>query len=134
MSVKDMMLAVCVVIIWGVNFVVIKIGLDDMPPFLLAALRFTMVAFPAIFFIRLPCVPLKWLFAYGMTISFGQFSFLFLAIKLGMPAGIASLVIQTQAFFTIIFVCCCSLNGLGGHISPEYWLHAVGFFCLRERV
>lgn len=54
MSVKDMMLAVCVVIIWGVNFVVIKIGLDDMPPFLLAALRFTMVAFPAIFLFDCP--------------------------------------------------------------------------------
>ena len=119
MSVKDMMLAVCVVIVWGVNFVVIKIGLDDMPPFLLAALRFTMVAFPAIFFIRLPCVPLKWLFAYGMTISFGQFSFLFLAIKLGMPAGIASLVIQTQAFFTIIF---CVLL-----LSERFrWAHIAG--------
>ena len=54
MSVKDMMLAVCVVIVWGVNFVVIKIGLDDMPPFLLAALRFTMVAFPAIFLFGCP--------------------------------------------------------------------------------
>lgn len=87
----------------GVNFVVIKVGLSDMPPFLLAGLRFLLVAFPAVFFIGLPKIPIKWLFAYGLTISFGQFSFLFLAIKLGMPAGIASLVIQTQAFFTIVF-------------------------------
>lgn len=103
MAVRDMLLALCVVMVWGVNFVVIKIGLHDMPPFLLAALRFTLVAFPAILFIRRPSVQVKWLFAYGITISFGQFSFLFLAIKLGMPAGIASLVIQAQAFFTIIF-------------------------------
>ena len=103
MSMKDSLLALCVVVVWGVNFVVIKIGLHDMPPFLLAGLRFALVAFPAIFFIKRPQVSIKWLFAYGLTISFGQFSFLFLAIKLGMPAGIASLVIQSQAFFTIIF-------------------------------
>lgn len=103
MSVKDMLLALCVVIIWGLNFVVIKIGLNGMPPFLLAGLRFSLVAFPAVFFIGLPKIPVRWLLAYGLTISFGQFSFLFVAIKLGMPAGIASLVIQTQAFFTLIF-------------------------------
>ena len=102
MSVKDMLLALCVVIAWGVIFVVIKVGLHDMPPFLLAGLRFALVAFPAILFIKPPKVPLRWLLAYGMTISFGQFAFLFLAIKLGMPAGIASLVIQAQAFFTIL--------------------------------
>jgi len=102
MSVKDMLLALCVVMAWGVNFVVIKVGLHDMPPFLLAGLRFALVAFPAIFFIKPPKIPLRWLLVYGMTISFGQFAFLFLAIKLGMPAGIASLVIQAQAFFTIL--------------------------------
>jgi len=102
MSVKDMLLALCVVMAWGVNFVVIKVGLHDMPPFLLAGLRFALVAFPAIFFIKPPKIPLRSLVMYGMTISFGQFAFLFLAIKLGMPAGIASLVIQAQAFFTIL--------------------------------
>lgn len=102
MSVKDMLLALCVVVAWGVNFVVIKLGLQGMPPFLLAGLRFTLVAFPAIFFVRRPPIPLRWLVVYGMTISFGQFAFLFLAIKLGMPAGLASLVLQAQAFFTLL--------------------------------
>ncbi|MEQ4531795.1 MAG: EamA family transporter [Mixta sp.] len=102
MSVKDLLLALCVVIAWGVNFVVIKVGLHDMPPFLLAALRFALVALPAIFFVRPPKVPLRWLALYGLTISFGQFAFLFLAIKLGMPAGLASLVLQAQAFFTLL--------------------------------
>ncbi|MFP9228681.1 EamA family transporter [Pectobacterium cacticida] len=102
MSLKDALLALCVVVLWGVNFVVIKVGLNDMPPFLLAGLRFSLVAIPAIFFIPFPRIPLKWLLAYGMTISFGQFGFLFLAIKLGMPAGIASLVLQAQAFFTLL--------------------------------
>ena len=102
MSFKDVLLALCVVVAWGINFVVIKMGLHGMPPFLLAGLRFTLVAFPAIFFIKPPKVPLRWLIAYGMTISFGQFAFLFLAISLGMPAGLASLVLQAQAFFTIL--------------------------------
>lgn len=102
MSVKDMLLALCVVVAWGVNFVVIKLGLQGMPPFLLAGLRFTLVFFPAVFFVKRPSIPLRWLLVYGITISFGQFAFLFLAIKLGMPAGLASLVLQAQAFFTIL--------------------------------
>ncbi len=102
MSVKDMLLALCVVVAWGVNFVVIKIGLQGMPPFLLAGLRFALVAFPALLFVKRPAIPLRWLVTYGMTISFGQFAFLFLAIKLGMPAGVASLVLQAQAFFTLL--------------------------------
>jgi len=83
MSVKDMLLALCVVVAWGVNFVVIKLGLQGMPPFLLAGLRFALVAFPALLFVKRPAIPLRWLVIYGMTISFGQFAFLFLAIKLG---------------------------------------------------
>lgn len=102
MSGKDMLLALCVVVAWGVNFVVIKLGLQNMPPFLLAGLRFALVAFPAILLVRRPAVPLRWILLYGMTISFGQFAFLFLAIKLGMPAGLASLVLQAQAFFTLL--------------------------------
>ncbi|MEQ4544759.1 MAG: EamA family transporter [Pantoea agglomerans] len=119
MSVKDMLLALCVVVAWGVNFVVIKLGLQGMPPFLLAGLRFTLVAFPAIFFVRRPPIPLRWLVVYGMTISFGQFAFLFLAIKLGMPAGLASLVLQSQAFFTLL---------LGALLLAEklHWNHIVG--------
>ncbi|MEC5343309.1 EamA family transporter [Brenneria populi] len=102
MVVKDRLLALCVVILWGVNFVAIKVGLQGMPPFLLAGLRFSLVALPAVFLVPAPRIPLRWLLAYGMTISFGQFAFLFCAIKLGMPAGIASLVLQAQAFFTLL--------------------------------
>jgi O-acetylserine/cysteine efflux transporter len=103
MSFKDKLFALCVVVIWGLNFVVIKLGVDHMPPFLLAGLRFVLVAFPAIFFVKRPQVPLHWLIAYGMTISFGQFAFLFFAIKLGMPVGLASVMLQAQVFFTILF-------------------------------
>ncbi|SUG00885.1 O-acetylserine/cysteine export protein [Salmonella enterica subsp. enterica serovar Hartford] len=101
MSRKDGFLALLVVVVWGLNFVVIKVGLHHMPPLLLAGLRFLLVAFPAIFFVARPKVPLTLLLGYGLTISFGQFAFLFCAIKFGMPAGLASLVLQAQAFFTM---------------------------------
>lgn len=103
MSPKDLLLALVVVVAWGVNFVVIKVGLHGVPPMLLGALRFMLAAVPAVFFVKRPRVPLRWLFAYGATISFGQFAFLFYAMYVGMPAGLASLVLQAQAFFTLGF-------------------------------
>lgn len=101
MSIKDLCLALCIIFAWGLNFVVIKLGVAEIPPLLLAGLRFSVVAFPALFFIRAPRIPLKWLIAYGMSISFGQFALLFLSIHLGMPAGLTSLLLQAQAFFTL---------------------------------
>lgn len=103
MSPRDLLLAVLVIVVWGLNFVVIKVGLHDMPPMLLGALRFLLAAFPAILFVRRPEVPLRWMLAYGLTISLGQFAFLFYAMHVGMPAGLASLVLQSQAFFTLFF-------------------------------
>lgn len=102
MTRKDGLLALLVVVVWGLNFVVIKMGLHNMPPLMLAGLRFLLVAFPALLVVARPKIPLKLLLGYGLTISFGQFAFLFCAIKFGMPAGLASLVLQVQAFFTII--------------------------------
>lgn len=84
MSRKDGVLALLVVVVWGLNFVVIKVGLHNMPPLMLAGLRFMLVAFPAIFFVARPKVPLNLLLGYGLTISFAQFAFLFCAINFGM--------------------------------------------------
>ena len=103
MAPKDLLLALVVVIAWGINFVVIKVGLHGVPPMLLGALRFALAAVPAVFFVKRPQMPWRWLLAYGATISFGQFAFLFSAMYVGMPAGLASLVLQAQAFFTLIF-------------------------------
>ena len=103
MSPKDLLLAMVVVLVWGVNFVVIKVGLHGVPPMLLGALRFTLASVPAVFLIRRPQMPWLWLIVYGATISLGQFAFLFSAMYVGMPAGLASLVLQAQAFFTLIF-------------------------------
>lgn len=102
MTRRDGLLAMLVVVVWGLNFVVIKLGLHNMPPLMLAGLRFLLVAFPALLFVARPKIPLRLLLGYGLSISFGQFAFLFCAINLGMPAGLASLVLQAQAFFTIV--------------------------------
>ncbi|MFT0532104.1 EamA family transporter [Castellaniella hirudinis] len=101
MPLKDVLAALIVIVVWGANFVVIKFGVDEVPPMLLGALRFIFVAFPAVLFVPRPAVPWRYVVGYGATICLGQFVFLFLAIYLGMPAGLASLVLQAQAFFTV---------------------------------
>jgi len=101
MTPRDILLVLAVVIVWGVNFVAIRWGVDEIPPLLLTALRYAVAALPAVFFIRRPRVALGILVAYGLAVGVGQFSLLFTAIKLGMPAGLSSLVMQLQAFFTI---------------------------------
>ena len=99
---KDLGLVLLVILVWGVNFAVIKVGVVGIPPLLLGALRFMLAAFPALLFLRPPKVPLRLYLTYGLTISVGQFSFLFSAIHLGMPSGLASLVLQSQSFFTLL--------------------------------
>lgn len=103
MTPRDLLLALLVVVVWGLNFVVIKAGVAEVPPLLLAALRFVAASLPAVWLFRRPKVPLRLMLAYGLTISVGQFAFLFSAIHVGMPSGLASLVLQSQAFFTMMF-------------------------------
>jgi O-acetylserine/cysteine efflux transporter len=73
-----------------------------MPPLLLGALRFVLACFPIIFFLPRPPIPWRSLVTLGLTINVGQFSLLFIGMKVGMPAGLASLVLQSQAFFTLL--------------------------------
>lgn len=101
MPVKHLALVLVVILVWGVNFAVIKVGLVGVPPLLLAGLRFVLAAFPALLFLKPPKVPLRLYLAFGLTMSVGQFAFLFTAIHVGMPSGLASLVLQSQSFFTL---------------------------------
>jgi len=101
MSPRDILLALLVVVLWGLSFIAIKWGVELVPPLFLTALRYTFAALPAVFFIKPPKVKLSILLAYGISIGVLQFGTVFVAIKLGMPAGLSSLVIQMQAFFTI---------------------------------
>ena len=103
-------LAVLITAIWGVNFSVIKLGLATVDPFILAGIRFSLCALPAIFFIRKPDVPWRYIIGYGLLFGIGLWGIVNLGIKAGLSAGIASLVLQFSAFFTIL---------LGGWVFKE---------------
>jgi len=101
MSPRDMLLVLGVVLVWGLNFVAAKWAVAEMSPLLLSGLRYVVALLPAILFIKRPKVAVPLLIGYGLFVGVGQFGFLFSAIKLGMPAGLASLLVQVQAFFSI---------------------------------
>jgi O-acetylserine/cysteine efflux transporter len=96
-------LAVLVAAIWGLNFVVIEVGLEDFPPLLLSALRYSLAALPLLVWRGGAGVPWRWVLAVGVAIGVVKFSLLFVGMDVGMPAGLASLVLQVQAFFTVGF-------------------------------
>ncbi|MFV2175137.1 EamA family transporter [Actinomadura sp. LOL_016] len=100
---RHVLLATLIAALWGFNFVPISIALDDFPPFLMAALRFSAAAVPAVLFVRRPKVPVRWLLLVGLPLGVGQFGLLFLGMRMGMPAGLASVVLQVQAIFTALF-------------------------------
>ena len=101
LSFRDLLLALAVVFVWGTNFVIIRLGLNALPPLLFASLRFTFVLLPLVFFLPRPKVPLANLAIYGLAIGLGQFGLLFIAMNGMISPGLASLVVQMQVFFTI---------------------------------
>lgn len=98
---SHLLAALAVVAVWGTNFVVIRWGLDAFPPLTFAALRFTFAVLPAVFFLKRPAVSWRRLALYGALIGVGQFGMLYIAMTHWISPGLASLVVQTQAFFTI---------------------------------
>jgi O-acetylserine/cysteine efflux transporter len=102
MQPQHILLAVLITAIWGTNFVVIKFGLESFPPFLFAALRFAASSIPWLLFVRRPAIPWKLLVQFGVFLGAGQFGLLFLAMRHDISPGIASLLMQSQAFFTIL--------------------------------
>jgi O-acetylserine/cysteine efflux transporter len=103
MPARHTAVALLIAVVWGVNFVVIHAGLQHFPPLLFSALRFTFVALPAVFLVGRPRVPWRWVLAVGASLGVGSFGLLFVAINEGMPAGLSSLVLQTQVIFTVAF-------------------------------
>ena len=100
---SHLLLALAIVAIWGTNFVVMKNCLAVFPPFMFAALRYTFALLPMAFLIPRPKVPLWNLALYGLFIGVGQFGIVYYAVNSQISPGLASLVIQTQVFFTIGF-------------------------------
>ncbi|MFF0106987.1 EamA family transporter [Streptomyces hirsutus] len=100
---SHVLLAVLVAAVWGVNFVVIEIGLDHFPPLLFSALRFLAAAIPAVLLVGRPKVAWKWIVGVGLALGVAKFGLLFVGMDAGMPAGLSSLVLQIQAVFTALF-------------------------------
>ena len=101
MSPRDIALAVSVAVVWGLTFIAIKVGVGETSPLMLSALRFLFAAIPFILFVKPPKSRASTVALYGLLIGVGQFGVLFIAIHQGFPVGLASLVVQAQAFFTI---------------------------------
>ncbi len=118
MSKKHQFFAFIVTLIWGTNFVFIKIGLNELPPFLFAAIRFTLVALPLVFFMPKPKVSWGLIAAYGLFVGVGQFGLMFYAMRSDISPGLASLVLQMQVFFTIVL----ALSFFNESITKVQWV------------
>jgi O-acetylserine/cysteine efflux transporter len=101
-SSRDYLSALAVVVIWGLNFIFMKFALSDFTPFQMGAARYVFAVLPLILFIKRPNLDAKWLLYYGLFQGVGQFGFLFVGLKLGMTAALASVLMQTQVFFTAL--------------------------------
>lgn len=103
MAIIDIFMLILVTIIWGVNFAVSKLGMDQIPPLMLSALRFSVVACAVVF---IPRPKIDWRLVCGIAIFIGviKFSLLFIALDIGFGAGLSSVVVQGQVFFTIMLV------------------------------
>ena len=100
---RDVVLALAVVVVWGLNFVAIDAGLGELPPLLFVAIRFLLTAVPAVFLVPRPDVGWPTVVALGLLMCVGQFGLLFVGMAQGMPAGLSSVVMQAQAVFTVLF-------------------------------
>ena len=99
---RDLLSALAVVVLWGLNFLAMKWGLETFTPFQLGAARYAFAALPMVLLVRRPRLPWHWVLVYGLFQGLGQFGFLFFALKLGMTTALASVLMQTQVFFTAL--------------------------------
>ncbi|AOW59093.1 TPA: EamA family transporter [Legionella pneumophila] len=103
MPFAHLLLALLVVFVWGINFIFVKLSLEEFSPLLLCAVRFLLASVPAVFFIKPPAVPFKIIAAYGLIMFALQFALLFIGLRVGMTPGVASLLMQVQVFFSMFF-------------------------------
>ena len=123
---RDVLLLLAVAVVWGVNFAVVKTGLRSVPPLFLVFLRYLFIVLPLIFFVKRPAVSWRTMAAYALLSGVGQFSFLFYSLKIGMPAGLASVVMQSQTIFTLILSAQFMGERIGGAQLAGIGLAAVG--------
>lgn len=114
MPVRHRLIAVFVVVVWGVNFAVTDVALRGVPPLVLTALRFAASAVPLVFVVPRPAARARYVVAYGLVFGGVKFGLLYTAMAHGMPAGLASLVLQAQALFSVLL----AAGVLGERLRP----------------
>jgi O-acetylserine/cysteine efflux transporter len=132
LTTRDLLSALLVVIIWGTNFVAMKVGLLSLTPFQMGAARYVFAILPLILFIKPPRLAPKWIIAYGLSQGVGQFGLLFLSLKVGMSASLASVILQTQVFFTAIFGFILLKEHTSRALLAGLALAALGLACFAE--
>jgi O-acetylserine/cysteine efflux transporter len=126
---RDLVAALGVVVIWGLNFVAMKLSLRDFTPFQLGAVRYIFAALPLVLFVKRPQLPPRWLLYYGIAQGVGQFGLLFVALQAGMTAALASVVMQTQLFFTTLLGVVLLQERITGPLRIGLVLAAMGLGC-----
>jgi O-acetylserine/cysteine efflux transporter len=126
---RDYLSALAIVVIWGLNFIFMKFALRDFTPFQMGAARYVFAVFPLILFIKRPNMDMKWLLLYGLFQGVGQFGFLFVGLKLGMTAALASVLMQTQVFFTALIGFLLLAEKPNRSLQLGLFLAALGLAC-----
>lgn len=126
---RDYAAALCVVLVWGTNFVAMKLGLRELTPFQLGAGRYLFAFLPLAFFVRPPRLAARWVLLYGLCQGVGQFGLLFLALRAGMSASLAAVVLQMQVFFTALFGFALLGERVGSSLRAAMAIAALGLAC-----
>jgi O-acetylserine/cysteine efflux transporter len=127
---RDYAAALCVVAVWGTNFVAMKLGLREVTPFQLGAGRYLFALLPLLLFVRPPKLSIRWVVLYGLFQGVGQFGLLFLALREGMSASLAPVMLQMQVFFTALFAWLILKERVGRRLQAAMGIAALGLACL----
>ena len=127
---RDYAAALCVVAVWGTNFVAMKLGLREVTPFQLGAGRYLFALLPLLLFVRPPKLAPRFVVLYGLFQGVGQFGLLFLALRAGMSASLAPVMLQMQVFFTALFAWLILKEGVGRRLRAAMGIAALGLACL----
>ncbi|THC46568.1 EamA family transporter [Massilia sp. Mn16-1_5] len=127
---RDYAAALCVVLVWGTNFVAMKLGLREVTPFQLGAGRYLFALLPLLLFVRPPKLAARWVVLYGLFQGVGQFGLLFLALRAGMSASLAPVMLQMQVFFTALFAAAILKEHIERRLQAAMGIAALGLACL----
>jgi len=127
---RDYAAALCVVLVWGTNFVAMKLGLREVTPFQLGAGRYLFALLPLLLFVRPPKLAPRWVILYGLFQGVGQFGLLFLALRAGMSASLAPVMLQMQVFFTALFAAAILKEHIERRLQAAMGIAALGLACL----